>query len=178
MLSGDSDRMRKTKALDFEQIEDGWWVASTPDIDRDGDIIEPLGIQLANYLKNPILLFAHIYNEAWAVIGRAVEIVVDGGALKIKPEWRQPASDSDPMHIIQSLIDAGLIKALSIGFDFLEYEPIQTGWRFIKSELLEISLVPIPAQQNALRLAAKAFEPAPSEPAESLPTPAEPTFIR
>lgn len=142
---------REHRTFEAKQA-DGWWIASTRDVDRQMDIVEPRGLLLDNYQKNNVLLWAHDYYSPHAVIGRAEEVEVNDHEVRIRPSWREPASESDPMHIIRSLIDAGLVRALSVGFRPIESMENQFGGRtFTKAELLEISLVPIPAQQNALR---------------------------
>lgn len=143
------DKIQKT----FEtRQDDGWWIASTRDVDRQMDIVEPRGLVLDNYQRNNLLLWAHDYSSPHAVIGRAVELSVTDQEVKIRPEWREPASDSDPMHIIRGLIDSGLVRALSIGFRPLEaIDNAYGGKTYSRAELLEISLVPVPAQQNAVR---------------------------
>lgn len=137
----------------FEAKQAGeWWVASTRDVDRQMDIVEPRGLLLDNYQKNNVLLWAHDYTSPHAVIGRAEQVEVTDHEVRILPVWREPASESDPMHIIRSLIDAGLLRALSVGFRPIEATDNAYGGRtFTRAELLEISLVPIPAQQSALR---------------------------
>ncbi len=145
------------KTFDIER-KDGWIVASTPVVDRDGDRVQPTGIDLENYRKNPVLLYGHNYADPFAVIGRAAEITVDEMGLRILPELREPATDTDPMHIIKALWDQGLLRAASIGFRPLQAMGNAYGGKDIThAELLEVSLVPIPANQTALRLAAKSL---------------------
>lgn len=147
-----------TKLFDIKQ-EDAWWIASTPTRDRDDDRVMPLGLDLANYRNNPIIAWAHDYYSPFAVIGRAAEMQVSDNDFRIKPEWREPANESDPMTIIQRLIDDGFVKALSVGFRPLEWEENEFGgYDFTKAEILEVSVVPIPANQTALRRMVKAFD--------------------
>ncbi len=149
--------MIQHKTFDIER-KDGWIVASTPVVDRDGDRVQPAGIDLENYRKNPILLYGHNYQDPFAVIGKAAEITVDEMGLRIRPELREPATDTDPMHIIKALWDQGLLRAASIGFRPLQAMGNAYGGKDItQAELLEVSLVPIPANQTALRLAAKSL---------------------
>lgn len=149
--------MKITKVFDIAQT-DGWIVASTPAVDRDRDRIMPMGIDLTNYLKNPVLIFGHNYHEPWAVIGRAGELAVDASGLRMRPELRAPANESDPMHIVRALWDQNLLRAASIGFAPVEHRENEFGGRdFLKTELLEISLVPVPANQDAIRMAVKAL---------------------
>lgn len=150
--------MKITKTLDITTNSDGWIVASTPAVDRDRDRIMPLGIDLTNYQKNPVVIFGHNYAEPWAVIGRAADMQVDGSSLRFRPELREPANENDPMHIVRALWEQNLLRAASIGFIPREARENEFGGKdFLKSELLEISLVPIPANQDAIRLAVKAL---------------------
>jgi HK97 family phage prohead protease len=137
---------------------EGWWVASTPALDRDKDHVMPFGLELERYRANPVLMWGHNYRDPWALIGRAAQVQTTDADLRIQPEWREPVNESDPMHVIRSLIDSGLVRALSIGFNPLEYADNEHGGRdYQRAEILEISVVPIPANQEALRLAAKAL---------------------
>lgn len=150
--------MKITKSFDIKQGSDGWITASTPAVDRDRDRIMPMGIDLTNYQKNPVVIFGHNYAEPWAVIGRAADMSVDMAGLRFKPELRQPANEADPMHIIRALWDQNLLRAASIGFVPVEHRENEFGGRdFLKTELLEISLVPVPANQEAIRMAVKAL---------------------
>lgn len=152
--------MKITKTLDVTQSDDGWIVASTPTPDRDRDRVMPLGGDFRNFEKNPVLIFGHNYYEPWAVIGRVSGIAVDGGSIRMKPELREPANETDPMHIIRALWSQNLLRASSIGFIPIESRENEFGGRdFLKWELLELSLVPVPANQEAIRMAVKAIEP-------------------
>jgi len=110
-------------------------VINTGTVDRDHDRVFPDGAYLENFLKNPVLLWGHNYREPWAIIGRA-NVRKENGALVMTP-----------------------VRAASIGFRPLE-PPVENefgGRDFRRWELLEVSLVPIPANQEALRRVAKAL---------------------
>ncbi len=146
------------KTFEFERKE-GWIVASTPTVDRSGDRVMPYGINLESYRKNPVLIYGHSYSDPANVIGRAAEISIDEHGLRILPELREPASDNDPMHIIKALWDQGLLRAASIGFRPLQMMRNAFGGQDITElELLEVSLTPIPANQEALRIVAKSLD--------------------
>jgi len=134
-------------------------VVNTGAVDRERDRVLPSGAELDNYRANPVIMYGHNYRDPWALIGRAAEIQTGPESIRIRPELREPASESDPMHIIRALWDSGLLKAASIGFNPLEWEQNDVGgYDYTRWELLENSLVPIPANQEALRLAVKAIE--------------------
>ena len=139
-------------------LKDGWIVASTPAVDRDRDRIMPMGGDLTNFNKNPVLIFGHNYHEPWAVIGRVAETAVDMAGIRMRPELREPASPADPQHIIRALWDQGLLRTASIGFIPIESKENEFGGRdYLKWELLELSLTPLPANQEAIRLTVKAL---------------------
>lgn len=139
--------------------EGDWIVVNTAAVDRQHDRVLPSGVQLTNYLANPALLYGHNYHDPWAIIGRAAEVVMDGDSIRVRPELRDPANEQDPMHIIRLLWDADLLRAASVGFNPLTWlQNEQGGFDYTAWELLEISLVPVPANQQALRLAVKAMD--------------------
>lgn len=146
-----------TKILTIEKDED-WVVANTPDLDRDSDRIFPDKINVTNFRKNPALFWGHNYRDPWALIGEVAEWQVDERSFRFRPELREASGENDPMNIIRSLWDNGLLRAASIGFIPKEWEKNDDGGLdFEEVELLEISLVPLPAHQDALRMAIKAF---------------------
>lgn len=147
------------KTFEIKAAEDGRMIASTPDVDRDKDRVIATGARLDNFLKNPVLMYGHNYRDPWALIGKAADLRVDAGGINFQPELREPANDSDPMTVIRALWDQKLLRAASIGFNPTKWIENEVGGRdFVEWELLEISIVPIPANQNALRLAAKAID--------------------
>lgn len=147
------------KTFEIKAAEDGRMIASTPDVDRDKDRVIATGARLDNFLKNPVLMYGHNYRDPWALIGKAADLQVDAGGINFQPELREPANDSDPMTVIRALWDQKLLRAASIGFNPTKWMENEVGGRdFVEWELLEISIVPIPANQNALRLAAKAID--------------------
>jgi methylphosphotriester-DNA--protein-cysteine methyltransferase len=77
------------------------------------------------------------------------------GRLKLAPEGTSPRIDE-----IRRLVEAKVLKSTSIGFMPVEAEPIVSndgrrtgGMRYLRSELIEISLVSTPANPDALALA-------------------------
>jgi hypothetical protein len=102
--------------------------------------------------------------------------------IEVDFELRPAANEYDPQNIVRLLWEGGWVKTASVGFiPNMETATMndEGGWDIRDWELLEWSLVPIPANQEALRLAAKAFgakaepPPAPAEPAPD-PEPVDP----
>ena len=124
-------------------------MASTGDVDRDHEIVAPASFQnLHQYLsKNPVILFAH--RRDLPPIAKAVdgEILTNGLKLIIEFAKTQFAEE------IHYLYDEGFMNAFSIGFIGLDWDFNPDGLRvFTKTELLETSAVPVPANESAIML--------------------------
>lgn len=121
-------------------------LASTSAIDRQGDSIDQSGWDLRNFMQNPVILWAHDYSEL--PVGKAVDINVTENGLECEFEFA--SGDANPKaEQVQKLFDGGYLNAVSVGFIPRE----RKGNSITRSELLEISIVPVPANQEALRLA-------------------------
>lgn len=118
-------------------------IASTPTTDRMGDIVEPKGAQF----KLPLpLLWQHNAKEP---IGHVIAANVTDAGIAIKAQIVKgllPEIDR-----AFTLIKAGLVRGLSIGFAPLEQSEIKGtfGLRFTKWDWLELSAVTIPANSEA-----------------------------
>jgi HK97 family phage major capsid protein/HK97 family phage prohead protease len=127
------------------------FVLSDATKDRMGDVIEPKGWQLENFKQNPMALFNH--NSSFP-IGRWEDVKVQGERLvgKLKLAAR---GTSDRIDEIISLVEQGILRAVSVGFAPIEHEFMKdnSGIHFTKQELLETSLVSIPANPAAVQLA-------------------------
>jgi HK97 family phage prohead protease len=130
------------------------FVMSDDTTDRMGDAIDQAGWQLAHFRKAPVALFNHDRNQ---VIGRWRDVAVRGGRLtgflELAEEGTSALVDS-----IRKLVAQKILRAVSVGFRPLAAEPLdpENKWgaqRFTKCELLECSLVSVPANPNALAIA-------------------------
>ena len=129
-------------------------VGSTEDYDRVGDKMLMTGAKLQNYLKNPVILANHNYgdSERPTVIGRALSVVIQNSQLIFKIQF----ADTDNGREWFYLYSNGYMNASSIGFIPLKYKPNdQGGYDFKEWELLELSLVAVPCNPNAIQ---RAFE--------------------
>jgi HK97 family phage prohead protease len=114
---------------------------STADRDRDGEIVEPKGIDLKDYQANPVLMWAHRYSDP--PIGKCVWSRVDDTGLVCKFQFAKTQFADE----IYYLYKEGYQKAFSIGFIPLDFDREEKIHR--KSSLLEVSCVPVPCNQNA-----------------------------
>ena len=127
--------------------------ASTTDIDRSGDVVPKsvweAGIQ--NYLKNPIILSQHDYDDP---IGRMTDYKVDDKGLWVKARISSAAEE------VFGLIKDKILTAFSIGFRILDAEYNSAAEVFVikELELVEISVVSVPCNQNTLFDLSKAFD--------------------
>lgn len=127
--------------------------ASTVDVDRSGDVV-PASVWekgLQNYLKNPIILAQHDYDDP---IGRMVDYKIDGKGLWVKARISSAAEE------VFGLIKDKVLTAFSIGFKILDAEYNSAAEIFLikELELVEISVVSVPCNQNTLFDLSKAFD--------------------
>jgi HK97 family phage prohead protease len=126
-------------------------IASTSRLGRDGHVIEPDGIDLSNYKRNPVVLWQHLPDCPIATT-TAIGVNTSGdlaAQTAFAPEGVSPVADE-----ICSLVKAGVVCGVSIGFNPLESTPLDRnrpngGQHITRAELLEISFVSIPADTGA-----------------------------
>ncbi len=165
-ISADSfDTITKGKSEDTENLKQTvLMTASTNDVDRDSEIVLPNGIDRKMFRKNPVILFGH--DSSRPPIGYSLWEKVEGNLLKSFVKIADRPADYPPIEwfpeTIFHLIEQKVLRGISIGFLPLEARPPlekeivnNPSWaaakRIItKSMLLEISVVPIGCNQNAL----------------------------
>ena len=144
---------RAYSLLTVKAVEDGTrtirGIATTPSVDRVGDVIDPLGVTF----KNPMpLLWQHKHDKpigtvrfdkptkAGITFTAELPAIEEDGALKerIEEAWQS--------------IKAGLVRAVSIGFRPMKWAWIgdYEGIEYQEIEVFELSAVTIPANQDAL----------------------------
>lgn len=131
-------------------------MATTPTVDRVGDIIDPLGVKFTNPIA---LLWQHMHDKPIGTVkfGKPTKdgipftgelpVVTEEGTLRdrIEEAWQS--------------IKLGLVRAVSIGFRPLEYSFIENGGiRFSEIEVFELSAVTIPANSEAVISAVKSID--------------------
>lgn len=133
-----------TRTLDF--------IISTAAVDRMGDTIAVDGWKLANFRKNPVVLWAH--DASMLPIAKASNIRVEDGKLMARAEF-MPREISGFSDAVYRALKAGFLSACSVGFAPIKYAFSEDSGRrfgidFLECELLEFSVVPVPANQEAL----------------------------
>lgn len=131
-------------------------VATTPTVDRVGDIIEPMGVKFTNPLP---LLWQHRHDQPIGTV-KFDAPTEDGITFEAEiPSVDEPGSLKDRIDEAWQSIKMGLVKAVSVGFRAIEYSFIEgtNGIRFIETEVYELSAVTIPANADAV-ITSKAFD--------------------
>jgi HK97 family phage prohead protease len=128
------------------------FVLSDGSVDRMGDRIAVNGWELTQYKRNPTVLWAHDISKP--PIGRMTQIFVSGNRLMGDVKFA-PAATYEFADTVYRLVVDGFINAGSVGFTALEWkfasDPDRPhGINFIRQELLEFSIVPLPANAAAL----------------------------
>lgn len=125
---------------------------STASVDRMGDTIAVDGWKLDTFRKNPVVLFAH---DAQSLpVAKATKVWIEQGKLMAAAEFTPPgmARFNDTVF---DMLKGGFLNATSVGFSPLKYaftdDPQRRfGIDFMEQELLEFSVVPVPANAEAL----------------------------
>ena len=125
------------------------FVISTDTIDRQGEIVDQDGWEFANYMKNPVVLDTHRYESIDDVVGKVVgQPRRKGNGWIVDMEF----ADTPKGRLAQELVANGFINTVSVGFRSMQRRPEGKLTRHIKMELLEVSLVAVPANPEALRV--------------------------
>lgn len=127
--------------------------ANTTQVDRVGDVIPMTAWAgaMENYLKNPIILAYHEDDEP---IGRMVDFRIDPKGFWVKARISAAAEE------VFSLIKDGILTAFSVGFTIKDamYDAVTDLFIIKELELLEISVVSIPCNQDSTFSLSKAFD--------------------
>lgn len=130
-------------------------VASSNLVDRHGEIVDVSGWDYKSFKKQPRILWAH--DHTIPAIGRAVKIWVDGKGKSAKLMFEAEFQEiTDFGKQAKQLVMDGWIDTFSVGFKANEME----GNKFTDQELLEVSLVNVPANVDAQVVAYKSFSDA------------------
>jgi HK97 family phage prohead protease len=140
------------------------FIGSTEVKDRDNEVVKSSGWKLANYKKNPVVMVNHQHRELPVAKTNRVWIDKDKKALMFDIEF--PEADIHPQgDTLFKLIKNGYMNATSVGFQpnmekaTFANKKGDPSITFNEQELLEISIVSVPANPQAL-MTAKSYEKA------------------
>ena len=120
--------------------------------DRMGEIVDQSTWDVKNYLLNPIILFGHDSTQPENVLGQGVALQLDqGGKSYITAQFDEAEINPKADMVFRQLIKRTL-RCVSAGFVNHSSEIINDIPVLKDNELLEVSIVPIPANPRALAL--------------------------
>ncbi len=148
--------IRKVLPLTIAEVEGhpnrSRFVAATNQLARDGHVLEPSGMEVENFLRCGTILFDH--EPKMPIAAPVLAVLNSDGNLEIEVEWA-PSGISEDADKIRGLVKAGVLRSGSVGFDVIDGEPLDPkkprgGLHITKSELLEFSVVSVPADTGAV----------------------------
>jgi HK97 family phage prohead protease len=130
------------------------FVFSDNSVDAYGDTIDARGWVYDQSGAGTVALFGHDASKVENIIGRAHNVRVQGnqllGDIQFATREENPTAD-----VVFQLVKGGYLNSVSVGFQPLEWQQTKDktrpgGLDFKKQKLLEISVVGIPANENAV----------------------------
>jgi HK97 family phage prohead protease len=130
------------------------FVFSDNSVDSYGDTIDAKGWQWDRSGAGTIALFGHDPGSVDNIIGRAHNVRVEGNRLLGDIVFATAEENPNAERVFR-LVKAGILNSVSVGFQPLEWAQAKDrarpgGIDFRKQKLLEISVVGIPANENAI----------------------------
>lgn len=156
----DTNHIRAYSLLEMKALDDDareiTGMATTPEPDRMGDIVNPLGAKFAAELP---LLWQHRHDSPVGSVrfGKPTTKGIPFKASVAKVETEGLLKDL--LDLAWDSVRAKLVRGVSIGFRALEYSFMESGGiRFTEVEIYELSLVTIPANASATIQTIKAVD--------------------
>jgi HK97 family phage prohead protease len=125
-------------------------IATSPTVDRVGDIIEPLGMKFTNPMP---FLWQHMHDKPIGTVKFNAPTASGIGfeATIAHPDTVESETLKERLREAWDSLRIGLVRAVSVGFRPIEYSYMEEGGvRFIESECFELSAVTIPANSDAV----------------------------
>lgn len=136
--------------------------------DRVSEVIDPKAWRLDNFKRNAVMLYEH---DRFRPVGLCLDTSVTDQGLFFRSVIGNPklASLTDDQIKVRSLLAQGILKTNSVGFipHQLEFDEALEVLRYTVVELLEISIVSIPMQQDSIITSVKSWR------ARSMDTPTQ-----
>lgn len=138
-----------------------WFRVTDSGIDREGDIILSAGMDIEQYKENGSLLWGHDPSRPDYVLGKPIDVVKTDTSIDVGFQF---ASEVNPLAaMVEQMVAKGFVRGVSVGIMIKEYTEAndRAGWmpiNVIRSELLEISVTPVPANPRAVAQAGDEIE--------------------
>lgn len=128
------------------------FILTTDKLNRNGYWVKPEGIDITGFFANPLMYYDHNMNNA--PIGHWQDILQENGTISAVPFIDETCEDEK--QIIEK-VKSGTLRAVSIGFRVLrlsqdpkDLKPGQTYPTVMECEVIEASIVPVPANSEAV----------------------------
>jgi len=147
------DKLQKLLlTLEQKSIDDNeriiTFIGSTPQLDRDKEVIPISEWNIDNYKKNPVILWAHNYSAL--PIGKSLDTWIDGNRLMFKVQFASKDT-YEFADTVYKLYKEKYLNAVSVGFNgSWRYDENTKVGTYTNVELYELSAVPVPANPDAL----------------------------
>jgi HK97 family phage major capsid protein/HK97 family phage prohead protease len=132
-------------------------LASTPELDRQGDMLDPAGVTF----RNPVPLLLH-HDDKHPIGTATLAVTAEGITFEATlPTVDDPGPLKTRLDDVWQCLKAGVISGASIGYRILDgaIQHIKPGVRkLLKTEICELSLVTIPANAQATIRLVKSLE--------------------
>lgn len=123
------------------------FVLSDESVNSYGFVVLTDGIDTSAFERNPVMLYMH--NRDGNVIGRWENIRKDGKSLLGDAVF----DDSTELAAtVKKQVEKGFLRSVSIGIEQIATEELNGVQTVIKSRLIEVSIVDIPSNENAVKL--------------------------
>lgn len=123
------------------------FVLSDESVNSYGFIVQTAGIDTAQFERNPVMLYMHDRDNG--VVGRWENIRREGNKLLADAVFDE---STDLGAKIKKQVDNGFLRCVSIGIDNVTQEELNGVQTVTKCRLIEVSIVDIPSNSNAVKL--------------------------
>jgi len=150
-------------------------IASTPDLDRDGEVILPSAFarSIASFKANPVILAGHqhrLANGESPVIGAAIPETIKINDRELSFTMRFAPTKNGNEH--WTLYSEKFQNSFSVGFIPLKWEDRMIEGKAVRHytdvELLEVSAVPVPSNASAVSRAMSFYDSAEDDRPETI----------
>jgi len=143
-------KLFNTKVKEIDEKENSIrFIFSTDNEDRHGEIVDQKGWDLNEYLKNPVVLFAHDHYQP--AVGQVTELRLNEDS-NLEGVIKFAVDEYEFAKTLFNLYKGKFMRAVSAGFINKKYEIDEENDTFTLKEntLLEMSMVNVPANSMAL----------------------------
>ena len=122
------------------------FIISDESVNSYGFVIKTEGIDTTAFERNPVMLYMH---ERKTVVGRWENLRKEENKLLADAVFDE---STELGRTVKNQVENGFLRSASIGVDIVEKKNINGTETVTKSVLLEVSIVDIPSNKNALKL--------------------------